>query len=193
MISVLVVIMVCMVTWWRRQKNTPKKAAKDRQLIPDPYLCSPDMVSELPLVHSPTTRTLSHKSSFSYSNYSQSSHGVASPPPSHPSLSRHQARKVASTPSLRTHARVQFSPPPSTMAPYPYHAHHHQRHDHQLHNHHRQYPRSHEGHGSRVTNDTLRRSRSDTSRVRWPVDAPHLAAGGPHRHRIKRPSPAVII
>ncbi|KAL4261844.1 hypothetical protein AB1N83_006983 [Pleurotus pulmonarius] len=46
-ISVLVVIMVCMVTWWRRQKNTPKKAAKDRQLIPDPYLCSPDMLFQL--------------------------------------------------------------------------------------------------------------------------------------------------
>ncbi|KAJ8688960.1 hypothetical protein PTI98_013031 [Pleurotus ostreatus] len=64
-ISVLVLVMVCMVVWWRRQKNSPKEAAKDRQLIPDPYLCSPDMVSELPLVHSPTTRTLSHKSSFS--------------------------------------------------------------------------------------------------------------------------------
>ncbi|KAF9495492.1 hypothetical protein BDN71DRAFT_1506628 [Pleurotus eryngii] len=192
-ISVLVVVMVCMVIWWRRQKNFPKKAAKDRQLIPDPYLCSTDMVSELPLVHSPTTRALSHKSSFSYSNYSQSSHGVASPPPSHPSLSRHQARKVASSPSLRTHARVQFSPPPSTISPYPYHAIYPQRHDHHQ-NHHRQYPRSHEGHGSRVTHDALRRSRSDASRIRWPVDALHQpGAEDPHHHRTKRPSPAVII
>ncbi|KAF7416135.1 hypothetical protein PC9H_002396 [Pleurotus ostreatus] len=46
-ISVLVLVMVCMVVWWRRQKNSPKEAAKDRQLIPDPYLCSPDMLFQL--------------------------------------------------------------------------------------------------------------------------------------------------